>query len=624
MERFQPRINSTLMTTDEKNQHATIAPLQSVLVTLCAAGTILLIWWLLKYSAYGIDFTDESFYLVWIANPFSYSISINQFGFVYHPLYSLLGGDIAALRQANILITFALAWGLAYSFLASLAVDLKESRITLLVVSAALATSAFILFDYWLPTPSYNSLNFQALLITANGLILAQKTPHRGSIIGWALIGIGGWLAFMAKPSTALALAVSVFLYLLLARKLSIRMLALTVACALTLLLISALLIDGSVVGFVKRIQLGVKFSRLLGGGHNLNQILRIDEFQLGAKFRLAIFLLSGAIFLALWSICAKSKKWSFIGLLISIALFAFTSLLTLGQIHWVVGLGQFQGLLVFAVIYALAIAALVLGRLSALKTISVQQWAIAALFLVMPHVYAFGTNGNYWQTGSRAAVFWILAGLTLLSPLIRERASWLLGLPVALATQAVTATLVQTGLEQPYRQIQPLRLNASVLEIGAQRSEMMLSEGYAKYLSDVEAVVREAGFKPTTPMIDLSGQSPGILYSVGAENIGQAWTIGGYPGSLKLAEAALAHTSCEKISVAWILFEQDGPRSIPTELMFRLGADFPSGYKHVGTWQTAEGAGGYPDRRTQNLYKPVEQRKTLMSCQKLREEAKP
>jgi hypothetical protein len=129
----------------------------------------------------------------------------------------------------------------------------------------------------------------------------------------------------------------------------------------------------------------------------------------------------------------------------------------------------------------------------------------------------------------------------------------------------------------------------------------------------------KKAGFEPNTPLIDLSGQSPGILYAIGAENIGSAWIIGDYPGSLKLAETALTRISCEKISVAWILFEKDGPRSIPTELMLRLGADFPISYERVGTWQIAKGAGGYPDRGTQDLYKPLEQQKTLINCKKLR-----
>ncbi len=610
------------MSISENHQSAPVLPVQKALVAMCALGTFLLIWQLLKYSAYGIDFTDESFYLVWIANPFLYDASVYLFGFIYHPLYILLGGDIAFLRQSNILITFGLAWILTYIFLVSLVPELKENRITLLTVSAGFATSAFILFDSWLPTPSYNSLAMQSLLISTTGLILADKSAHRPSIIGWVLIGVGGWLAFMAKPTSAIALAVGVFIYLLLARKLSIRMLALAIACSLTLLLISALLIDGSLLLFFKRIQLGVEFIGYLGGGHTKSQIFRIDQFQLNGKLKTTIFLVSVALLFSIWSMCTNNKKWLFIGLLISIVHFLITALLTLGQMHRAAGFGQFQGLLIFAVVYAATAAALVHGRLEVLKTVPARQWSIAALFLVMPHIYAFGTNGNYWQAASSSAFFWLLAGLTLLGPLIRERASWVLALPLAVAAQAVTASLLQSGLEQPYRQPQPLRLNFSKLEIGPQRSALTLSEDYSEYITSAMATAKNAGFDPNMPIIDLSGQSPGILYSLGAKSIGQAWIIGGYPGSLNFAEASLSRTSCENIGVAWILFEPDGPRSISSELMSRLGADFPGAYKQAGMWQTAEGAGGHKARRTQQLYRPVKPQETMANCQMLRQKS--
>ena len=50
------------------------------------AGLSLLGWVLLNCRA-GFDFTDEGFYLNWIANPWNYRASLSQFGFVYHPLY---------------------------------------------------------------------------------------------------------------------------------------------------------------------------------------------------------------------------------------------------------------------------------------------------------------------------------------------------------------------------------------------------------------------------------------------------------------------------------------------------------------------------------------------------------
>jgi hypothetical protein len=343
----------------------------------------------------------------------------------------------------------------------------------------------------------------------------------------------------------------------------------------------------------------------------------------LGVKLKSSILLFAGALFVALWSISATNKKMRTIGLLISIAFFAITALLTLGQVHRAADFGQFQGLLIFGVVYAAVFSSFAVGRLRVLKSVTLQQWMIATLFLVMPHVYAFGTNNNYWQAGSSAAIFWLLAGLTLLGPLIRERASWLLLLTLALAAQTVTATLIQTGIEQPYRQPQPLKLNKSNLKIGPHGAELFVSEDYSAYISSAMDAAKTAGFEPNTPLIDLSGQSPGILYAVGAEPIGQAWTIGGYSGSLKLAKAALARTSCEKIAASWILFEEDGPLSISTELMYSLGSDFPKNYERVGTWQTAKGAGGHPDRRTQDLYSPLEQHKTLVICQKLRKEAK-
>ncbi len=94
-------------------EEATPRPWHVVLLFLSAMGTAFILIWLFKYSAYGLDFTDESFYLVWLSNPFIYNGSTTQFGYVYHPLYVLLDGDIASLRRANIVVTFGL-WVVAH------------------------------------------------------------------------------------------------------------------------------------------------------------------------------------------------------------------------------------------------------------------------------------------------------------------------------------------------------------------------------------------------------------------------------------------------------------------------------------------------------------------------------
>lgn len=594
----------------------------NVLALLSASGTLLILITLLKYSHYGFEFTDESFYLVWIANPFLYNFSITQFGFVYHPLYLFLDGDIAALRQANILITFSLAWGLVYVLLKKFFPNAGEKSLALQGTATGLASSAFVLFHVWLPTPNYNSLSLQALLITSIGLLLADKKCTRQSVTGSILIGVGGWLALMAKPSTALALATAVLTYLLISRKFAVRLLIVSATSALLPLLASALFIDGSVFGFVNRLQQGLDVSRYLSGGHGLDRLFRIDDFQLNKTDRLVIVFVLAASLVATFGGSIDTKRGMIVSISAAVIFCISVVFLVFGQAPYLSSLGQFKGLLIFSVVLAAVLTGLNIGRFEALKNVSTAHWALAIIFLVMPHVYAFGTNNNYWQAGSAASIFWVLSGIIFVAATVQERASWFVLLPLVLATQAVTVTLLQTGFEKPYRQPQPLRLNETKLEVGPQKSRLILSQGYASYISSAYTTALNASYKTGTPVIDLSGQSPGILYAIGAENIGLAWILGGYPGSMNHAKAAFRTVPCEKIAAAWVLHEPSGPLRISAELMRSLGSKFPDGYKLVGTWQTAEGAGGYADSRTQMLYKPLYSDATLRVCQVLREKS--
>ena len=592
---------------------------QSFLVTLSALGTFLLVMWLIEYSSYGFDFTDESFYLVWMKDPFLYDASTTQFGFIYHPLYRLFDGDIVDIRKANILITYALAWLLFYCKTACISLRRKPNWVLLIVIPAGLATISLAIFARWLLTPNYNSLNLQALMITAIGLIVAanQTGPRKG--IGWVIVGVGGWLTFMAKPSSALALAIGVLTYSVAVKKFSLKMLGLGLAVALALLLVSSLLIDGSAIEFFRRMRSGVVFADYLGGGHSVENIFRIDSMLLTEELKKGILLLSLLVSCALWCMRTEREGFFLIGALISTACFVVTGSIALGYSDQVTGFGESRGLFCLALIFGLISPALWLDRKTILARTSAEQWGMAVLFLTMPFIYAFGSNMNYWRVGSAAGIFWLLGGWTLLVPLIYQRNYWVVTLPLIFASQAVTAVLLQAGVQYPYRQPQPLHLNDAQVEIDVNKSKLTLSKGYASYIERALGMSHEAGFLSGTPVIDLSGQSPGILYLIGAESIGQAWTIGDYEGSLKLAVAAYARTPCEKVSESWVLYEREGPRSIPVELMARLGTAFPDTYALAATWMTAEGAGGYSKPRKQELYKPLKQNATLVECQRLR-----
>ncbi|MDE5457548.1 hypothetical protein GWE18_32970 [Bradyrhizobium sp. CSA112] len=50
-------------------------------------------------------------------------------------------------------------------------------------------------------------LAFQSILTVMIGLLLADRPARIRQVFGWILVGVGGWCCFMAKPTTAAAIA---------------------------------------------------------------------------------------------------------------------------------------------------------------------------------------------------------------------------------------------------------------------------------------------------------------------------------------------------------------------------------------------------------------------------------
>lgn len=577
------------------------------LVVLSAVVSLLTVGWLLWYGRYGFDFTDEGHYLNSISNPATYTNSVTLFGFVYQPLFWAVGGGVAGLRQVNILLTVALAWVFGYVVLSALYREQLDKRVALTAAGAFASASlvSLVFTNLWIPTPSYNTLALQALLIAALGFVFAECGTSRKSLLGWGLIGVGGWLAFMAKPTTAAALGGCTIAYLLIAGKLKLRLLMVSFATAAGLLLLSALLIDGSIGGFVARLRGGAALVQLLDGGYSISRLLRIDNFDLGQRGKLLIAVAALTFAASAYLSQSRWRVVAHVGRALSAAIGVAVVAMILGRFEGVVRLGAFQGLLLWAVPSAALLVAVVAVPLGGWRKLSRAQVALILCMLVFPHVYAFGSNGNYWQLAARAGIFWVFAGLVPLGLVAaRHRVSGAV-LSLGFATQLVSVLLLQSGLETPYRQPQTIFRNDYVARVGSGGSDLVVSGGFGRYLADASSVATNAGFRPGTPVIDLTGQSPGLLFALGASATGQPWMIGGYPGSEKFLRAALKASSCSDVSVAWLLTEPGGPRAVTSDVLSSVGASLDDDYEVVGQFRTADGAGGYEQSRAQYLLKP-------------------
>lgn len=564
--------------------------------------------WVLWYLRRGFDFADEGFYLTWISNPFKYTASTTQFGFLYHPLYTLVDGDIALLRQINFLATFGLSWVLSHVLLSKVAAQAFVRHRLRFAISGALATGCFVYLRLWLPTPSYNWLIYQALLIGAIGLVTAERKGRRTNLWSWVLVGVGGWLAFMAKPTSAAAFALCALAYLLAAGKAELRRLCLAAAVALVLLAGSAFVIDGSIAGFVGRLRAGLEAAIGMGSGHGFMSSFRIDRFGLAESAERFLLVSTALIVVAAVAQRARFRVLAYGALLPSIAAIVAVLAIVSGAKN-IPDVGNFQQLLVWCIPLAVALLTVMFGAGESVASIASERWALVVLLSVLPYVFAFGTANNYWWHGGLAGFFWILAGVALLSPVALQRGSVALLIPVVATVQLLAAAMIHIGIERPYYQVRPLRESHQRVEIGRPGSGLLLFDELAAYANRAKSSAERAGFVRGTPVIDLTGHSPGLLYTIGASNTGQPWLIGnfpGYTGGNRVAEAALRRVSCEELSEAWLLTEPDGEVSLSPDAVATFGADPVRDYAIAGEFDTTKGVGSFMEIRTQRLLKPV------------------
>lgn len=575
---------------------------KSINIFISALLTFSLVTITLFYCGYGFDFTDEGFQLIWVSDPNRYKIlvPVSFFGFFYNPIFNILNGDIVMLRRFNVFFVFGLAFILSMSVLRICFRKPDRRNTDFVLLSAALAaTSLAYFFNLWIVTPSYNSLVFQGMLVTFIGLFFTVSGVQRAIVIGWICIGFGGAIVFLAKPSTAALLGPSVIACQLASGRGHWKMLVSAGLASVITILAFIFLIDWGVNDFAEAIVDGITFLKLLGSGQEFGKIFRVDTFN--PTSREMVFLFALLIIMVVAFISNPLSKIRF-------CLDIFMFLLAISSIAYLFWPGApligVRGTVIVALPIAAIFAALIIsrGKLSEPR----KFLPLAILLLAAPHIYAFGTNGNYWSRGSAVMLFWGLSAVVFLAPLIGQHASLKdLRTPV-IVMQFVLVSLLLKAVAAPYRQEAFDRKSFVAWDL-REHGQIMVSEKTRKYLAQARSVASQAGVSPGDNMIDLTGRSPGLLYDLQVVSLGQPWQVGGYPGSKALAIASLREESCESLSRAWLLTEPDGPRHLAADEVVRsFGASLQTDYQVVDSIQTSSNAGGFKSSFAQHLLKPL------------------
>ncbi|WP_456791573.1 hypothetical protein [Bradyrhizobium sp. USDA 4506] len=511
--------------------------------------------------------------------------------------------------MANVTLTMALGWILSFLVIRRLwTVGWPQAA----VLSSGIASLALAAFHLWLLlTPNYYTLNIQSVSMVMIGLLLSDRPGYLRQFLGWILIDVGGWCCFMAKSTTAVAIALVVILYVVVLRRKSLVPMLGAAIVAVALLIVTAYWIGGGITGLVTRMVDSAEAEALLGAGHELHRMFRID-WPSTSRSQLAVVVPMATSFLV--SILMGAAHKLLLSLVLAAVLIVTMAVAILGIEPISIEYSEYSTL--FLVPAFTSLGAMFYRKGLVLRTQTPTSIALSLIFLILPHLLALGSNTNYWWHGSLAALFWMLAVVAFLSPLAQQGRNVATLLPLAVFAQLLTASVVNAQILKPIRQVKDLRAYTAVTPVPG-GGKLILSQSFRDYLTIAKAQSRAAGLEVGTPVVDLSN-SPTLLYVLETQAVGLPWLIGGFPGSSAVAVEVLGLENCANLARAWVLIAPEGPRHLDqARVMASFGAGLAD-YVAATTFETPVIEGTFPNTHRQFLLKPV--RPTALAEQSCRE----
>lgn len=463
---------------ERTGNRATPLPLLGALLALLFCGGLLVYG-----SGRGVDLTDEIFYLVWARDPEAYALLYQPFGYLLHPLYALLGGDVQRYR----LVGFAVTAGAGALLGASVTATAGE-RLRMAIFGTA---AALVVYFPWITTPSYNSTaNVGAMLVLAGlATLLRHETPAPARWLATAAIACGLCAAAFAKPPL---FALGVVLLLALAgvafRRYRGRSVTLLGALVLAGLLIHLFLPLQRVPALVARIGASQHILALPNTPTHL-PIKVLGDWAAVPPLLSGAALAVGAA-LALWR-----TRWSAWAGHAGIALaLLYLAIAVPGALDG--SIPEFPGLAL--VLIAAGYAVLVARR----------DLLPIALLLVAPFAVALGTFNNQWAQLDFSMVFPLLALFRLAS---EDPHRWR---QVTAYTVSIVAAplMLLAAAQSPYSLPDSLFAQQVPVTHPITGSRLLVDAETADFLNGARGKAQGA------LLVDLSGTGPGVAAALGAK----------------------------------------------------------------------------------------------------------
>jgi hypothetical protein len=268
-----------------------VKPEYGFYLAVCVAAAAVAAWSIVAWGLWrGIDLTDEGYYLNSISLPFLYKATYSQFGFILHPIYVLVGGNLIPLRSAGLLaLTLAAVYFVSTFSRLLLRGPLPKTARLIVVIGGSCA--ALLGYFPWTPTPNYNLLNLFGVLIIFAGWLRMFATPEGAAPQSWyrayaiIVFALGFMIVALVKPTTAALLAIGLTgLTLPLGRRVLVDVIF-AGALSFLLVVLFLVLIDGDLSTVILRYRTSLVYIGLAQGGHDVG-----GSLTQGAEILVGVF----------------------------------------------------------------------------------------------------------------------------------------------------------------------------------------------------------------------------------------------------------------------------------------------------------------------------------------------
>lgn len=528
-----------------------------VLALLCLQAG-LFVW----MAPRGVDFTDESYYLLSYLHWREFTATVTFFGVYFDAPFRLFGQHVAAIRIFGMAMLLSAGGFFAWRAMA-FAGDRDDSgpRQWPFVAGGMVASLFYYSYVTTLRAPSYNLLVLFCMLV-ATGLLLTLVEGRGSRRQLWAAaFGYGlvlGACALGKATSAAAMVLCHVAFYAAFNRQRHRLELA---GLALVGMALNFALLEWMRPGWFQVLRDGVTLTTTLDGRYASIPFATLWDAVLRGALRLLPALAFAALVFGLvvrrWGRANRGVLSALVVLLVA-GIMLTIQLQGYGKSWW--------ALLLFGTVLLWLAERLCRERALPARA-AVPTFGLTILLFALPVAYSIGTNGSLPAHTQMAAVFPVVA---MMLPM---RRLWALGLIHRSALVAALATLCLPTLVSQLRSLDDpaftYRLRAGLLAqhlpvaLGAAGDTLQVDAVTRANIERLASAMREAGYRAGDPILDVTGDGPGLVYALGGRPVGVAWLIGGYAGSERVAALVLNSVPVATLRRAWVLSAEENPRAL-------------------------------------------------------------